>query len=144
MPSCEETHYTVGVSAAPFRQCNNKNLGMTSLCDLESHGDMAGIDPPIWGASVLRQYAEGGQEAPDYIAEAVHTNERSYISASEVCSCTRCGSNSWTGFFLLCFSLFATGFGPARQASKFSVVEFSLLSQQNLVCEFLPHLVIIC
>ena len=82
MPSCEETHYTVGVSAAPFRRCDNKNLGITSLCDLESHGDMAGIDPPIWGASVLRQYAAKG--IPDYIAEAVHTNKRSHISASEV------------------------------------------------------------
>ena len=84
MPSCEETHYTVSVSAAPFRQCSNKNLGLTSLCDLESHGDMAGVDPPIWGASVLRQYAQGENGVPDYITEAVHTNKRSYIKAPEV------------------------------------------------------------
>ena len=68
-----------------FRPCNNKNLGITSLCDLESHGDMAGIDPPIWGASVLNQYTKSDEGVPDYISEAVHTNERTYIMASEVC-----------------------------------------------------------
>ena len=32
-------------------------------------------------------------------------------------------------------------FGPPSQASKFPVVEFSLLSLQNPVYELLPHLV---
>ena len=86
MHPCEETHYTVSVSATPFRQCSNKNLGLTRLCNLESAGD---IDPPIWGASVLRQYTKGGEVSdtnsiPDYITENVQTNERSYIAASEV------------------------------------------------------------
>ena len=83
MPPCDETHYTVSVSAAPFRGCNNKNLGLTSLCDLESQGDMAAVDPPIWGASVLHQY-EAAKGVPDYIAEAVRTNKRSYSRSNEV------------------------------------------------------------
>ena len=83
LPPCEETHYTVSVSAAPFRGCNNKNLGLTSLCDLESHGDMAEVDPPIWGASVFSQY-EATKGVPGYIAEAVRTNKRSYSRSNEV------------------------------------------------------------
>ena len=84
LPPCDETHYTASVSAAPFRGCSNKNLGLTSLCDLESHGDMAEVDPPIWGASVLRQYEAAAEGVPDYIAGAVRTNKRSYSRSPEV------------------------------------------------------------
>ena len=61
LPDCEETHYTATVSSAPFRSCDHKNLGLTSLCNIngEDSGGMAAIDPPIWGADVINQYREG-------------------------------------------------------------------------------------
>ena len=57
LPDCEETHYTASVSAAPFRKCDAKNLGLTALCSLGgSGGDMGEIEPPMWGESVINQY----------------------------------------------------------------------------------------
>ena len=61
LPDCEETQYTHSVSAAPFRGCDFKNLGLTPLCDMggfgsEEDGDLAGISPPMWGTRVIRQY----------------------------------------------------------------------------------------
>ena len=60
LPDCEETHYTATVSAAPFRSCDFKNLGLSSLCNMgDATGATANIDPPIWGANVISQYREG-------------------------------------------------------------------------------------
>ena len=63
LPDCEETHYTASLSAANFRRCDYKNLGMTPLCQLgdpENLGlDMGSISPPMWGGSVIDQYRKG-------------------------------------------------------------------------------------
>ena len=60
LPDCEETHYTAILSAAPFRRCDYKNLGMTPLCqfgDPEYLGSSVGsFSPPMWGGSVFDQY----------------------------------------------------------------------------------------
>ena len=69
LPDCEETQYTYSVSAAPFRGCDFKNLGLTSLCDVGGgfggggfggggggSAGLAGLSPPMWGARVIRQY----------------------------------------------------------------------------------------
>ena len=61
LPDCEETHYTASVSAAPFRDCDLKNFGLSPLCTFGGsdggQGDgAANVNPPIWGASVIEQY----------------------------------------------------------------------------------------
>ena len=68
LPDCEETQYTYSVSAAPFRGCDFKNLGLTPLCDVggfgsgggggddDDHTGLAGMRPPMWGTRVIRQY----------------------------------------------------------------------------------------
>ena len=61
LPDCDETHYTASVSASPFRKCDFKNMGLTALCNLgggggSGGGDMGGIEPPMWGESVINQY----------------------------------------------------------------------------------------
>ena len=43
----------------------------------------------MWGASVLEQYAEkanadGGTQIPNYIADSVHSNERTYMTEDQV------------------------------------------------------------
>ncbi len=43
------TTYGQSVSAVPFRQCDNKNIGISSLCKLEAKG---GPNPPAYGAKV--------------------------------------------------------------------------------------------
>ena len=55
LPDCEETIYKASVSAAPFRDCDAKNFGVSSLCNFGVSGS-ATIDPPRWGASVIEQY----------------------------------------------------------------------------------------
>jgi hypothetical protein len=83
LPDCDETLYTASVSAAKFRPCDYKNLGQSPLCNL---GDKE-IYPPIWGSSVLDQYAkaEGGSEnVPSYISSNVESNRRSYIQQHQV------------------------------------------------------------
>ena len=61
LPNCDETFYTSSVSAATFRRCDFKNLGMTPLCDLghnevEDETGFASVSPPMWGESVIEQY----------------------------------------------------------------------------------------
>ena len=43
----------------------------------------------MWGASVLKQYAEkanadGGTKIPQYITDSVHSNERTYMTEDQV------------------------------------------------------------
>ena len=43
LPDCSTTMYSSSVTAAPFRRCNYKNLGVSFLCNFEET-----IQPPIW------------------------------------------------------------------------------------------------
>ena len=43
LPDCTTTMYSSSVTAAPFRRCNYKNLGVSFLCNFEET-----IQPPIW------------------------------------------------------------------------------------------------
>ena len=60
LPNCEETTYTATVSAAPFRRCDFKTLGLNPLCNPAGfdakEGGFDGMDPPMWGTSTLTQY----------------------------------------------------------------------------------------
>ena len=47
-PDCSGTIYEASVSAVPYRDCNNQNLGVSLMCNLD--GD---IEPPIFGTQVL-------------------------------------------------------------------------------------------
>ena len=56
-----------------------------NLCSGDDFGD---IDPPKWGANVIRQYeaadTTGKGSAPTYVGQAVKTSERSYLKANKV------------------------------------------------------------
>ena len=43
LPDCTTTMYSSSVTAAPFRRCNYKNLGVSFLCNFDET-----IQPPIW------------------------------------------------------------------------------------------------
>jgi hypothetical protein len=71
------------VTAARFRPCDFKNLGLTSLCTFGKEG----LYPPIWGSSVTEQYenAMGGKDkVPEYITANVTSNRRSYVNKAQV------------------------------------------------------------
>ena len=110
-----------------------------------------GIASLFWQAHVvhgagaggeLREYESGGLGAGHRL---VGVDERELLPELRRCNkkaefpyksisllYARCGSNSWTGFCCLRFLPFSdpdiTSFGPAGQASKFPVMESSLLS----------------
>ena len=50
-PDCTSTSYGQTVTAVPFRQCDNRNLGISTMCDFSS--DRL-ANPPIFGAQVKR------------------------------------------------------------------------------------------
>ena len=75
LPDCLSTLYDSSVTAAPFRRCDFKNLGVSPLCSLDSN-----IQPQIWSDSLLTQYKELGA-LPNYVTERVGdaTNPRTNI-----------------------------------------------------------------
>ena len=62
LPNCEEIRYTSTLSAAPFRRCDFKTLGINPLCDPsafeETDEGLSGINPPIWGTSAFNNYRQ--------------------------------------------------------------------------------------
>ena len=80
LPDCTTTVYDSAVSAAPFRKCNFKNLGVSPLCHLGST-----IQPQIWSESLLQEYEATGQRIPSYVTQRVgertsaRTNLRYYV-----------------------------------------------------------------
>ena len=75
LTDCSTTLYHATVSAAPFRKCNFKNLGVSYLCDFDET-----LNPPIWGQQVLDQYMDDINQIPNYIKETGHikSNRREY------------------------------------------------------------------
>ena len=84
LPDCTATVYDSAVSAAPFRKCNFKNLGVSPLCHLDST-----IEPQIWSESLLAEYEslsdKSGEAIPAYVTQKVgertssRTNLRYYV-----------------------------------------------------------------
>ena len=76
LPDCETTIYHAAVTAAPFRRCDYKNLGISFLCSFEDKILGKTINPPIWGQNVIQQYLDEIQEIPDYLYFAEKSNKR--------------------------------------------------------------------
>ena len=78
LPDCEATDYSVSTSAAPFRRCDHKSLGLSTLCTFEG-----AINPPIWGQSVIDQYIDELGEVPQYVSKNYSTNIRNFTKPGE-------------------------------------------------------------
>ena len=50
---CEYTEYSAAVTAVPFRVCDNKNLGVSRLCNIENP---FGPNPGIYGTQIFDEY----------------------------------------------------------------------------------------
>jgi hypothetical protein len=81
LPNCDGTDYSATVTAAPFRRCDHKTLGLSALCNFNET-----INPPIWGQSVIDEYNEEKGEVPHYVADKYSSNLRDFTKpdASEV------------------------------------------------------------
>ena len=77
LPDCSTTLYHATITAAPFRRCDFKNLGVSRLCNFGQK-----IHPPIWGQQVLDQYKKeldvDSENLPEYVKNDVESNTRQY------------------------------------------------------------------
>ena len=74
LPNCGGTTYEMTVTSAPFRQCDQANMGLTRLCDLN-----ADLHPQKWGDLILNSYAHHGDGSiPDYIRNRIKSKQRKY------------------------------------------------------------------
>ena len=78
LPDCNGTDYSVSLSAAPFRRCDHKVLGLSTLCNFKET-----INPPIWGHSVRDQYIDEKGEVPRYVSDFYSTNIRNFTKPGE-------------------------------------------------------------
>ena len=72
LPSCSMTHYHQSISSSPFRRCDDLNLGVSKLCNLN---DKQLSDPKIWATQIKNEY---GENPPNYIDEIVDS-QRIYL-----------------------------------------------------------------
>ena len=71
LPNCAETKYTVSVTSAPFRDCDQANLGLTPQCSIDVGPDA--IKPHKWAEIVEAAY---GGIVPDYLEGKLESPER--------------------------------------------------------------------
>ena len=71
------------VTAAPFRRCNYKNLGVSFLCNSEDQIQGKQIHPPIWEESVLNQYLDEIITIPDYLHSLLRHSNKKFFADEE-------------------------------------------------------------
>ncbi len=69
LPDCQGTTYTATVTSVPFRKCDDKNMGVSFLCDLTGN-DI--VSPPIFAESLRQEYRDENDtvdedKLPEYI-----------------------------------------------------------------------------
>ncbi len=76
LPNCGGTTYTITSSSAPFRRCDQANMGLSLLCHLGSS-----IRPQKWGELARAAYRARSSNGtiPDYIENLVGTPNRKYV-----------------------------------------------------------------
>jgi hypothetical protein len=73
LPDCTNTIYHVAITTAPFRVCDNSNIGVGQFCNFD---DNLFPEPQIWARQVINEYADVFP-LPDYIANLT-SSERTY------------------------------------------------------------------
>lgn len=77
LPDCDIILYEASISAAPFRHCDYKNLGVSYLCDFDGI-----VSPKIWGQKVQDQYMKEISSIPLYISNDAESSYRRYAGKS--------------------------------------------------------------
>jgi len=62
LPDCTTTIYEASVSAAPFRDCDHTNIGLSRFCDLENND----MNPPMWAQMVRDEFLEENETVPEF------------------------------------------------------------------------------
>ena len=86
LPDCRRTKYKTSISAAPFKECDRTNLGISSLCSLNTDTAHMMINPPIWKNAIQGEYKKfNNGSLPTFIEnqQGVFSNIRNYSSSDE-------------------------------------------------------------
>ena len=85
---CSSTKYQSSISSAPFRKCDQTNIGVSPLCDLtEEDPRLMMMNPPIWKHEVRGEYEKfNGGDIPDFFENqpGVLSNLRHYVADQDV------------------------------------------------------------
>jgi hypothetical protein len=77
LPDCTHTSYQQSLSTIPLRKCNEKNFGLSTLCNLNPEAMVP--KPQIWAKQVLDQFSKDG-EIPNYLSD-LQSSQRSLKSS---------------------------------------------------------------
>ena len=86
LPDCRRTKYKTRISSAPFKDCDRTNLGISSLCDLNTDSEHMMFNPPIWKNAIQGEYEKfNNGSLPDFIENqpGVLLNVRKYVPSEE-------------------------------------------------------------
>ena len=64
LPDCDTVIYSPTITAIPFRRCDFRNLGVSSLCNLE---DPFLPEPRIWAQELLQEFSTENISNPAYL-----------------------------------------------------------------------------
>ena len=85
---CSATKYKSSVSSAPFRDCDQKNIGVSLLCDFtEPDPRLIMMNPSIWKNEVEGEYEKfNGGKIPEFVdnAPGMLSNIRYFVPKQEV------------------------------------------------------------
>ena len=73
LPDCASTVYSTKVTTAPFRKCDEANMGLSRLCTIGKQSSGGGPVPQKWAENVLGSY---GDPPPSYISDTVKSAQR--------------------------------------------------------------------
>ena len=83
LPDCTTTKYETTSSSAPLKGCDEKNLGVSPLCDLSTKGNLM-MNPPMWRDAVEKEYLKfnGDHGVPDFVKneKSLKSNIRRYVT----------------------------------------------------------------
>ena len=86
LPDCRSTKYKTSISSAPFKDCDRTNLGISSLCNLNTDSEHMMINPPIWKNAIQGEYEKfNNGSLPNFIKNqpGVLSNIRKYVPSEE-------------------------------------------------------------
>ena len=86
LPDCRRTKYKTRISSAPFNDCDRTNLGISSLCDLNTDSEHMMFNPPIWKNAIQGEYENFNNGSLRNFMEFHRKSARSVIKRTKVCT----------------------------------------------------------
>ena len=81
LPNCEETTYSSSVTSAPFRRCDYRSLGVSSVCRIFD----TDFEPRSFYHTVEKEYKhQGHDELPNYASKVLQESNIRKLKGSPI------------------------------------------------------------